>query len=37
MKEYCQEHNLNLSWDFCDEGEEYSVDLMDQDISKWGL
>ena len=35
MKEYCQEHNLNLSWDVCFEGEDESFDLMDEDPCEW--
>ena len=36
MKEYCQEHNLNLSWDVCFEGEDDVFDLMDEDMQEWG-
>jgi hypothetical protein len=35
MKEYCQEHNLNLSWDVCFEGEDDVFDLMDEDMQEW--
>ena len=35
MKEYCEQHNLNLSWDVCHEGEDESFNLMDEDPCRW--
>ena len=31
MREYCEQHNLNLSWDVCHEFEEGTFNLMDMD------